>query len=69
MNEDIGIDPWSSDGETDYSRIVNQFGLEMVDQNTVPNPGMLHRRGVIFAHRDLDVALRSIQEISRLLAY
>ena len=32
MNEDVGIDPWSSDGETDYSRIVNQFGLEMVDQ-------------------------------------
>ena len=25
MNEDVGINPWSSDGETDYSRIVNQF--------------------------------------------
>ena len=31
MNEDIGIDPWSSVGETDYSRIVNLFDLEMVD--------------------------------------
>ena len=49
MKEDLGIDPWSSDGETDYSRIVDQFGLEIVDQSTVPNPGMLHRRGVILS--------------------
>ena len=62
MKEGLGIDPWSSDGETDYSRIVDQFGLEIVDQSTVPNPGMLHRRGVIFAHRDLDIALRSIRD-------
>ena len=62
MNEYVGIDPWSTDGETDYARIVNQFGLEMVDQGTIPNPGMLHRRGVVFAHRDLDVAIRSIRD-------
>ena len=66
MKEGLGIDPWSSDGETDYSRIVDQFGLEIVDQSTVPNPGMLHRRGVIFAHRDLDIALRSIRDKSPL---
>ena len=66
MNEDVGIDPWSSDGETDYSRIVNQFGLELVDQSAIPNPGMLHRRGVVFAHRDLDVAIRSIRDKSPL---
>ena len=46
MNEDVGIDPWSTDGETDYSRIVNQFGLEKVDYTTIPEPGMLHRRGI-----------------------
>ena len=66
MNEDLGIDPWSTDGETDYSRIVNQFGLEKVDHTTIPEPGMLHRRGIVFAHRDLDVAVRSIRDKSPL---
>ncbi len=60
------IDPWSSDDETDYSRIVEKFGLDMVDPSAIPNPGMLHRRGIVFAHRDLDVALRSIRDKSPL---
>ena len=54
------IDPWSSDQSTDYSRIVHQFGLSSVDTNTLPNPGMLHRRGIVFAHRDLDVVVDRI---------
>ncbi len=62
MVGDGGIDPWSSDGETDYNRIVNQFGLEKVDPTLLPNPGMLHRRGIVFAHRDLDVAVRCIRD-------
>ncbi len=66
MAEDVAIDPWSTDGETDYSRIVNKFGLETVDHSTLPNPGMLHRRGIIFAHRDLDVATRCIRDKSPL---
>ena len=49
------IDPWSSEQSTDYARIRDQFGLESLDLTQVPNPSMLHRRGIIFAHRDLDV--------------
>ena len=48
------IDPWSSEQSTDYDRIVRQFGLSSVDPNSLPNPGMLHRRGIVFGHRDLD---------------
>jgi len=51
------IDPWSSEQSTDYARIVNQFGLSSVDIDSLPNPGMLHRRGIVFAHRDLDVVV------------
>ncbi|HJM24777.1 MAG TPA: hypothetical protein QF821_03930, partial [Candidatus Thalassarchaeaceae archaeon] len=51
------IDPWSSEQSTDYARIVNQFGLSPVDIDSLPNPGMLHRRGIVFAHRDLDVVV------------
>jgi tryptophanyl-tRNA synthetase len=51
------IDPWSSEQSTDYARIVSQFGLSSVDPDSLPNPGMLHRRGIVFAHRDLDVVV------------
>ena len=62
MNGDGAIDPWSSEGDTDYSRIVSKFGLQKVDISQLPNPGMLHRRGIVFAHRDMDVAVRCINE-------
>ena len=55
------IDPWSSEQSTDYARIRDQFGLEGVDVSKLPNPGMLHRRGIVFAHRDLDVILGCIE--------
>ncbi len=51
------IDPWSSEQSTDYDRIIRQFGLSSVDPNSLPNPGMLHRRGIVFGHRDLDVVV------------
>lgn len=55
------IDPWSSEQSTDYARIRDQFGLESLDLTQVPNPSMLHRRGIIFAHRDLDVVTGCIE--------
>ena len=55
------IDPWSSEQSQDYSRIIEQFGLGTVNPAELPNPGMLHRRGIVFAHRDLDVVLGCIQ--------
>ena len=57
MDEGIRIDPWSSQQSTDYSRIRDQFGLGTIQGMDIPNPSMLHRRGIIFAQRDLDVVL------------
>ena len=59
MNDDVTIDPWGSSQSTDYSGIIDKFGLSSMESVTVPNPSKLHRRGVIFAHRDLDVVLES----------
>tara|TARA_B100000945_G_scaffold98784_1_gene77390 strand:- start:3192 stop:4562 length:1371 start_codon:yes stop_codon:yes gene_type:complete len=59
MGENIRIDPWSSSQSTDYQRIIDQFGLESIDSRSLPNPSMLHRRKIVFAHRDLDVILRA----------
>ena len=56
------INPWSSDQSTDYSRIVDQFGLSPVVSSKLPNPGMLHRRGIVFAHRDLDIVIGCINK-------
>ncbi len=55
------IDPWSSDNSTNYERIINQFGLDKVNLSQIPNPNILHRRGIIFAHRDFDIILNSIK--------
>lgn len=56
---ELSIDPWSSTQSTDYSRIIEQFGLSDFNNLTLPNPSHLHRRGIIFAHRDLDVVLEA----------
>ncbi|MAJ00780.1 MAG: tryptophan--tRNA ligase [Euryarchaeota archaeon] len=60
-DEDITIDPWGSAQSTDYGRIIDQFGLTPLIPSTVTNPSKLHRRGIIFAHRDFDV----VQEAQR----
>ena len=55
--DEVRIDPWSSTQSTDYSRIIDQFGLQAVDVSAISNPSLHHRRGIVFAHRDLDVVL------------
>ena len=53
------IDPWASKGVENYKEICDKFGLDMIDSNKLPNPTHLHRRGIIFAHRDLDNVLEA----------
>ena len=53
------IDPWASKGIKNYDEICEKFGLEKIDHNTLPEPTHLHRRGIIFAHRDLDSILNA----------
>jgi len=62
MGEEIRIDPWGSSQTTDYSRIIEQFGLESLANLTIPQPSRLHRRGIVFAHRDLDTILSAQSE-------
>ena len=54
------IDPWSSQQSTDYERIRDNFGLSDIEISKIPNPNLLHRRGIIFAHRGLDTILNQI---------
>ena len=48
-DDDLRIDPWSSAQSTDYSRIIEQFGLSPMDGLDYSRTKHLHRRGVIFA--------------------
>ena len=60
MVSDSRIDPWSSQQSTDYERIRSNFGLSDIEISRIPNPNLLHRRGIIFAHRDLDTVLERV---------
>jgi len=53
------IDPWASKGIKNYDEICEKFGLEKIDSTKLPNPTHLHRRGIIFAHRDLNSILNA----------
>ena len=59
MDDEVTIDPWGSSQSTDYSRIIEKFGLSSMDGISLDSPSRLHRRGVVFAHRDLDMVLNA----------
>ena len=47
------IDPYGSEIPEDYTKIVEDFGLEEFNVDLFPEPNRLMRRGVVFAGRDL----------------
>ena len=57
--DDLLIDPWGSAQSTDYDRIIDQFGLTSMEGVSIPSPSKLHRRGIVFAHRDVDQILEA----------
>lgn len=57
--DELVIDPWSSAQSTDYERIIEQFGLSPLIGETLPSPSKLHRRGIVFAHRDVEQVLEA----------
>lgn len=57
--DELVIDPWSSAQSTDYERIIEQFGLSPLNGETLPSPSKLHRRGIVFAHRDVEQVLEA----------
>ena len=59
MNDEVTLDPWGSSQSTDYSRIIEQFGLSSMSNVKLNDPSGLHRRDIVFAHRELDVVLEA----------
>lgn len=72
MTDKIEVTPWSVSGElkeTDYSRIADEFGARLIDEQMLNRigdmAGELHpflRYGIFYAHRDLDLILDDYQK-------
>ena len=63
MNDAI-VNPWEVTGNVDYNKLLEEFGLKRISpalmKRIEKNAGELHhylKRGIVFAHRDLDKAL------------
>ncbi len=56
------IDPWGSDVPKDYSRIIDDFGLEIFNKEIFPNSNRIMRRNVVIAGRDLKIISKCISE-------
>ncbi len=53
-------------GEINYNKIIDEFGVSKIDNvvkelSKVTELSMLYRRGIIFAHRDLNVIIDAIK--------
>lgn len=61
------IDPWSSEQYADYSKIVEAFGISQfsLDAFKLPDPPVLFRRGIVFAHRGFERVYRAIERRER----
>ena len=57
------IDPWSNEGSFDYSRLFEEFGMSRITPEISHKLDFyLSRRGILFAHRDLDLWLKDAAE-------
>ncbi|MEM4366281.1 MAG: tryptophan--tRNA ligase, partial [Candidatus Woesearchaeota archaeon] len=62
QRDETFITPWEVSGKIDYSRLVKEFGLSLIER--LPKEfeeSHLFRRRIIFAHRDLQQILDSIK--------
>ena len=56
------FNPWEVSGDINYSKLVKEFGIQPL--KTMPevfNKNILFRRGIVFAHRDIQRILESIK--------
>ncbi|MEM3004789.1 MAG: tryptophan--tRNA ligase [Candidatus Bathyarchaeia archaeon] len=74
--EEMVVTPWEVSGEIDYSRLIEQFGTQPLNEQLLERmrrySGELHiqlRRGVFFSHRDLDWLLDRYDAGERFVLY
>src|SRR3990167_2110933 len=76
MDKKMTVTPWEVSGDIDYSKIMKEFGISKIDdkllQRIKEHTKDLHfmlKRGVIFAHRDLNWLLDEFEKGNRFFLY
>ena len=76
MNKEEKVTPWEVSGEIDYTKLVKKFGVSKLDEKILKriqkHTGELHlflRRGVFFAHRDLNWLLDEYENGNKFFLY
>lgn len=76
MKKDFKVTPYETAGEINYSKLVKEFGVEKLDSRILERiekkTGELHlflRRGVFFAHRDLNWLLDEYDKGNKFFLY
>lgn len=76
MKKGEKVTPWEVSGEIDYTKLVKQFGVSKLDEKTLKriqkHTKELHlflRRGVFFAHRDLNWLLDEYEKGNKFFLY
>jgi len=70
------VTPWEVKGNIDYDKLIQEFGVSKIDQKVLnriqKHTGELHpflRRGVFFAHRDLNFILDEYEKGNKFFLY
>ncbi|MEM5772979.1 MAG: tryptophan--tRNA ligase [Candidatus Aenigmatarchaeota archaeon] len=70
------VTPWEVKGEIDYGKLMKQFGISQIDEKLLArikkHTKELHhflRRGIFFAHRDLDWILNEYEKGNEFFLY
>ncbi|MEK6925638.1 MAG: tryptophan--tRNA ligase [Nanoarchaeota archaeon] len=76
MKEKSVVTPWEVKGDVDYSKLIKEFGVSKIDEKLLTrikkHAGELHyllRRGVFFAHRDLNWLLDEYEKGNNFFLY
>lgn len=76
MKQDVKVNPWEVSGEIDYTKLIKEFGVSKLDNKILKriekHTKDLHpmiRRGIFFAHRDLNWVLDEYEKGNKFFLY
>jgi len=64
MSKENKVDPFGQSEIKDYDKLLRDFGVSSFSslEKEVPDPLPMHRRGIVFGHRDFDMILDAIKK-------
>jgi len=76
MTKEMTVTPWEVEGEIDYERLIKEFGVSKIDEKLLArikkHSKELHfmlKRGVFFAHRDMNWLLDEYEKGNKFFLY